>query len=431
MTPRVLGGGRAIAAEGLLSGLVLQALLIISGILAARLLGPSDRGLLALIWVVTLVLTQLGCLGLPIAVTYELAQGGVTATTLIGMLRRTVLMQVIALETILAISLLAVASMSGLPSGPAIVALAVLPAMVVQSYCLAALQGSGAFRSLHVLRLLPSAAYALALVVGALAREDGLLFVTTSWVCSVGGGSVLTAAALYRLAKRETRCSDGRQTSRRAMIHFGGKGLLGYVSPTETFRIDQLLVGFVLSVHDLGLYVAALAFCNLPRFLAQGLGLVAYPAIARAPDQATKRRLLWKFVGLATAAAAVVVAPLVVFAHDLLDLAFGPEFGPASTTAQILLAGTVLLCARRLMADGLRGAGAPGAGSLAEALSWLWVIPALAVLVPAYGLMGVALALSTSYVVTAAVLISIAARRGLGLRPASSAPCSDPPLQAS
>jgi len=421
------GGRRQVALEGLLSGMVFQGLLLISGVLAARLLGPTDRGLLALIWVVTMILTQIGCLGIPIAVTYELAGGGVTVGTLAHVLRRILLIQLGGLTVALAVVLAVLTHVSGLPNGPALVSLAVLPAMVVQNYGLAAIQGSGSFRSLHVYRLMSSATYALSLIVGAIAGQDSLMFVTSAWVASFVFSAMLTAVAVLRLVKGEKTCTDPRTPSRAAMVRFGSSALLGYVSPTESFRVDQLVVGLALSIRDLGLYVAALAFCNLPRFLAQGLGLVAYPAIAGAPDLATKRRLLWKFVALGTGAAAVVVTPIIAFAHPLLNLAFGHEFVAAAATLQILLAGTVVLCARRLMADGLRGAGAPGVGSAAEALSWFWLVPALVVLVPSMGLEGVAIALSSSWVVTTCVLLGAAERRGLGVRPRRQGPVADPP----
>lgn len=421
----LIAGRRRDVAEALLSGMVLQFLLLISGVIAARLLGPHDRGLLALIWAVALTVVQLGCLGMPLAVTYELARGDVSVLSMVRLLRRGVLFQVAGLTAVLAVILAALAEWKGLPGAPAAIALTVLPAMVLQSYCLAAIQGAGEFRSLQFFRLLPVGIYVAGLAIGAAAGESSLMFVTTVWVASYLFSAALTVLAVRRLAGSGVSAAPARTPSRRAMLRFGSAGLFGYVSPTETFKVDQLVVGLVLSVHDLGLYVAALAFCNLPRFLAQALGLVSYPAIASAPSHAARRRLLWKFVALGTAAALLVAVPLLTLARPLLNLAFGHAFVAAATTTQILLAGTVMLCVRRLLADGLRGAGAPGAGSLAEVLSWFWLIPALALLVPRYGLTGVALALASSYVATTIILLVEAERRGLGLIRTSSRPSRD------
>lgn len=142
---------------------------------------------------------------------------------------------------------------------------------------------------------------------------------------------------------------------------------------------------------------------------------MAYPRVAGVRDRAQQRRLLWRFTALGTAAAAA--APLILGAHALIVAAFGPDFASAATAARILLLGTILLCARRIMSDALRGAGAPEAGSRAEVISWAALIPLLAVGVPLLGIEGVAITLSGSYLVSLLALYSTASRLGLGLLP--------------
>ncbi len=64
------------------------------------------------------------------------------------------------------------------------------------------------------------------------------------------------------------------------MVAFGAKGLLGANSPIEYYRVDQAVVGLFLTPVALGLYSVALAFTNLPRSIANSLGVVAYPHVA-------------------------------------------------------------------------------------------------------------------------------------------------------
>ena len=61
-------------AGSVLTGLVGQAFLIVSGVLAARILGVEDRGYLALLVLFPAVLAQIGSLGLPLAATFELSR---------------------------------------------------------------------------------------------------------------------------------------------------------------------------------------------------------------------------------------------------------------------------------------------------------------------------------------------------------------------
>jgi O-antigen/teichoic acid export membrane protein len=395
------------------SSVVLQACLLVSGVLAARILGPNDRGILALFLVTTQALIQVGTLGLPMTTSYELARGASSPGSLIRKGRAFVTVQTACLSALHVVAVVLLITLRGAPTVPALISLAGLPMMIVQGYGLAILQGCAEFRALHVLRIAPSALYALTLLIGAVAGLKGLSFVTLSWVGSFVVVTVGTVAQVQRVAhRRHPRSSGAEPASGREMISFGLRGLLGSVSPTETFNLDQLIVGVVLSTRDLGLYVGALALTNLPRFLAQGLGLVAYTRVA-GERPSRQARVVWRFTFLGGAAAALAAAPLAAFAQPILGFAFGHAFESAATTVRLLLAGTVVLCVRRVLSECLKGAGAPGAGSRAEILSWLALAPALAALAPSLGIEGVAIALGISYAVSLSALLVSAARLGM------------------
>jgi O-antigen/teichoic acid export membrane protein len=216
-------------------------------------------------------------------------------------------------------------------------------------------------------------------------------------------------------------------------LRFGVRGLLGYISPIESFRLDQAVIGLFLTPTALGLYVVGVSLTNLPRFLAQSVGLVAYPRIASVTALTEARRLSWRYFWLALAISLAVVIPLELSAATLITFFFGNEFAGATSVARILLLGTVILGARRVLADGARGMGYPGVGTLAETGSWLALLPALALLLPALGLNGVALALVVSWCFSLAILFAaLALARRSGGRPRHSAtPLTDPNEQPS
>ena len=65
---------RGAVVGSLASGLLGQLMLLVSGILVARTLGPTDRGYLALLVLLPAVLQHIGTLGLPLATTYFIAR---------------------------------------------------------------------------------------------------------------------------------------------------------------------------------------------------------------------------------------------------------------------------------------------------------------------------------------------------------------------
>jgi O-antigen/teichoic acid export membrane protein len=158
--------------------------------------------------------------------------------------------------------------------------------------------------------------------------------------------------------------------------------------------------------------VVGLAFTNLPYFIAKSVGLITFPWVASRTEKADARRTMWSLLWLTTSIAVVLVAILCATAQWLVPLFFGGRFDAAVTVTYIVLPGTVFLSARRVLSEGLKGRGYPLAGTLGELLSLAWVALALAVFVPAWGIYGAAVSLSSSYLVSLLLLLVLAGRHG-------------------
>ena len=88
---------RRAVTESVMTGFGGQAVLIISGILSARILGVEGRGYLALLIIFPVVLCQLGGLGLPQALTYYTARNLEHADVVYRLVKFPFLIQVIGL----------------------------------------------------------------------------------------------------------------------------------------------------------------------------------------------------------------------------------------------------------------------------------------------------------------------------------------------
>lgn len=388
----------------MLTGLASQSALLVSGVLSARLLGVEDRGHLALFGLFPIVLAQIGGLGLPLAATYHIARDPTRTRAVVRALGRFALVQIACLLVVHAAILAAVVGTSEkhvLVAG--VISLLSLPAIFLQQYALAVLQGQGRFRVFNTLRLLPVILYAAGILAAAVAGADRLEVVTAIWVVAyIVAASWTVAIAARSLGDH----GESRAPPVKEMLGFGMKGLLGSASPVETFRLDQAVVGLLLSPAALGVYVVGMAFTNLPRFLAQSVGVVAYPTVA-ARDPTAGRRAMWRFLWLVLAMSTVVVAAIQLAIGWLVPLLFGPDFGEAVPIARILLLGALFLSVRRVLSDCARGLGQPAAGTIAELMSWTCLVPALAILTPLFGVIGVAWALTLSSAVSAGSLTMI------------------------
>jgi len=385
------------------ASLLLQLGLLVSGVLTARLLGVEGRGYLVLLMLVPLALAPLATLGLPLAVVFEVSRMPLAAKAIARTVARPALAQMVVLVLLHAGALavlLAQAPDEARRAGA--VSLAVGPAILGQHYALAVLQGQGNFRAFNVLRLLPFLLNSLFVAAVFIVGFDDLALLVLVWTVTYGAAAAATAV----WARRGLRHQDETRAAPplRKMLRFGSKALLGSASPVETFRIDQAVVGLFLSPAALGLYAAGLAFTNLPRLVALGVGAVAFPDVAARTDPTAARRAMWRFAGVTLAASSVLVLGLEAVAGWLVTTFFGTSFEDAVPIMQILLVGAPFVAARRVLTDASRGTGLAGVGSAGELASWVVLVPAVAVGASVAGVTGVAFGLTVSATLSALLL---------------------------
>ena len=404
------GGARRALAGSLLAGGVSQAALVVSGVLVARALGPEDRGYMALVLLVPSLVALIGSLGLPLASTYFVARSPESAHSI-----ATKLMVPAALQAAVGVLLTLGAFLTVLSGEPGrvisagLVATALVPALLAQTYGLALLQGQRRFRAFNVLRATPVLFYSIG-VLGALLVGFHTLFQLTviTVAANIVAEGLIVAVLLRGLVARDD-IAPAEVPSLSQLTRFGIKGFFGSVSPVESFHLDYAAVALFLSPVSLGFYVVAQAFINLPRFVAQSVGLVAYPSVAAQRDPRVARRSLWRHFGLGAALTLGAVTLLEIAVPSLVSLFFGDAFSEAVPIARILLIGAFFVSAGRVLADGVRGAGYPSLGTIAEASSWVVMLPAMIVLAPMFGPEGVALAVTLGWAASLVILLAATA----------------------
>ncbi|OLE38927.1 MAG: hypothetical protein AUG48_00530 [Actinobacteria bacterium 13_1_20CM_3_68_9] len=405
-SPEGLGRDAALAVA---TGFAIQAVLVVTGPLLARMLGPDGRGYLAALILWPIVITQLGNLGIPSALTYAIARDSSASRALARLGLAFALPQALVLIVFQALWLLLI--LHGDPHAVRVagwLTLALVPAMLAQQYGLGLLQGHLRLRLFNGLRLLPWLLYAIGVATLFIVGEDAIVAIVGVLVTAflISGTSCLYSGL------RSSRGEGSPSVDRRFLLSFGLRGLLSSLSAVDVLRPDQVVLALFLSPAALGLYVVGLAFTNLPYFIAKSVGLITFPWVASRTEEGDARRTMWSLLWLTTGIAVVIVAVLCGAAQWLVPFFFGGQFDAAVTVTYIVLPGTIFLSARRVLSEGMKGRGYPLAGTLGELVSLAWVALALAVMVPLWGIYGAAAALASSYVVSLVLLVAIAARHG-------------------
>ena len=400
--PRALYGAVLAAFAG-------QFLLAVSGIIAARALGVEDRGHLALLILLPIIFSAVG-LAVPVSATYYIARDKGAAGAVVKLLAGPAAVQLIVLTALHLVALFVVLSGDGSTVRTAgLLTVPAVPFLLGQQYGLAILQGRQRFGAFNLLRTLPAAAYAALLVIALVNGIAGLVEITAIWMGTFGATAVVTlSVALRGLPKVQPRVP---LPHRREILRFAARAWLGTSSPSDQFQLDQAVAGLFISPTALGLYVAGIAFTNLPRFIGQSIGQIAYPNVTAAPAD-EQRRVMWRFFLIAVTVSGTVVIALELSVASLLPFLFGEDFRDAIPLAHILLVGGLLVGARRALIEAARGAGYAGMGSIAEFVSIATLPVAIGCLAPPLGVDGVALAVPVAAGVALTVLCAGIILRG-------------------
>ena len=379
-----------------LTGIGIQVTLVVTGVVVARALGPENRGHFALLILVAAILWNLGPFGVPAALTYTLARTPGRAVDIIARLTKTAVIQTILAAGAAALLLIALTdSRPGYVQTGALITVLAVPAVIVQAYGLSVLSGLRRFTPFNFYRIAPNAAFAVTATALLLMNRAGFIELAVAW----GLSRMVLAPFTLRSARRYAKASQtgaGEIPSKAWMLRFGRRAFLGTGSLVDTYRIDQSAVALFLSPAALGLYVVALAFTNLPRFIANSVTAVASPTVASEETREHARRRMWRFFWIAIPLYLPVVAGLWLFVPQLTTFFFGDEFAESAPITRLLLIATAIYCARRVLAGGARGAGYPGLGSIAEAVALVSALPLFAVFAPLWGINGVAYGLIAS-----------------------------------
>jgi O-antigen/teichoic acid export membrane protein/O-antigen ligase len=377
-----------------------QFFLLLSGPLVARLLGVEDRGNFAWLnaWVAIVVIV--GHFGTPWACGYYVSRNPKQTRQILGIARGLLLVQSVVLTFVLWLILGVVVADEPELTLAIVPTLLLVPAALLHLYAISFLQAQQRFLAFNVARTAPVALYAFVIAVMFAAGQDRLVWVMTAWTACHAVVAVAAAVVLLRHIAEEDEREPGQL---RRILSYAIRGSVATTSPLDQFPLDQLVIGFFLSPVSLGLWVVASAFRNLPMFVGQSVGMVAFPASAAIAEARAGWRLIWRFLGVVTILMIPLSVVLFLAMPTLVHFFFGAEFAEASSIARILIVGAFFASLRQVLLDGLRGTGNPGFATLAELSMYPWLLLSTPILIWQLGADGVAVALAVAFAICFAV----------------------------
>ncbi|MGY4768811.1 oligosaccharide flippase family protein [Kribbella sp. CWNU-51] len=195
----------------------------------------------------------------------------------------------------------------------------------------------------------------------------------------------------------------------RQVASYGLRGQVGGLITLLNLRLDFAVLGAMAGPAVLGAYAVASKYAELLRLPGTALTWVFYPRLAKLePSEAAtvaRRMVRPALVGVLIAA-----IPVALLAAPVMRILYGASFGPAVTPARVLVAGMVLAGGSGIASAYLYGRGTPGLNSLVLGVGLVITVALDLLLIPHFGALGAAIASTTAYLATDALLIGLLLR---------------------
>jgi O-antigen/teichoic acid export membrane protein len=391
----------------LFSALTLVANLV-TGIVTARALGPSGRGIAAALQAATQFPAFLFSLGVAQSLSYFIARrpqdGPSLFTTWVLILLPLSAVAIGATELLL--PTLFPNDEQAVTIGRWFLFTIVLGIGLELNYGL--LLGKHDFFVYNLLRFLQPLLFALSLLVlwplDALTVESTLIAATasTGLVLAAGLGRALRLIGLGPVAPGLGRTS----------VWFGVRGQGSTLATNVTARLDVAILPAYVNSASVGLYSVATNTSLIVYTISNTFAGLVLPAAARDPDRGPVKVIgaLWASLVVA----GVLALLLGLFARPLLGLVYGDDFRDAAEQLILILPGAVLFAGSAIVGAGVYAAGRPFTATLAQVLGMAVTIVGLLIFLPVGGITAAALVSTASYSsVFAAMLIAYKAVTGL------------------
>jgi O-antigen/teichoic acid export membrane protein len=346
-------------AQTFAASVAIRCLGIVSGILAARLLGPTGRGELAVIIFLPMLLVPLGELELPRSLAYEVSRVDQTPRAVIA----TSFWLAVGLGVLQALLLATLLPLYLPPDKWHLLSasrwfMVYLPATYITATLMGSDQGRGRFGRFSFLLVLPGTLYAIGIVaIWAMRTVSPSTLALALLIATLATAAVRVCMDRSAIAFIRPDWSVARRLLARGVSYYI-PAIAGFV----LYRADMFILVRIAPSSAIGLYAVAQAISIGQLGAVIPFVHVSFSAVAQEGNQEAAFAAIthhFRLAELATVSAALITGALTPWGIRLL---FGSSFLGATTAAYFLIGATVCWGMSQVLEQGLRAAGHPRPG---------------------------------------------------------------------
>ena len=390
------------------ANLVIAVFGMVTGIVAARLLGPHGRGELAAIQTTPSFVASLAMVGLPDALTYYSAQNPEQAGRYLGTA------SVCALATSVPFMIGGYLAMPALLHAQDSVVISsarwyllIAPIWALCGMLAPSVRGVGDFAGWNVMRLMVPLCAIAVLLIAWLVGDTTARFIAFG---NLGFNALLLAPLFWLVRRRITGSYLPERTRVRPLIQYGLPCAMTGLPQILNLRLDQMLMAAIVAPRALGLYVVAVAWSGAVSPLLNSVGAAILPSVASAESRDLAVARLIQGVKAACVLAVLVCAAMVTVTPVAVVFLFGPIYRGAVPAALVLVPAAGVLGINLALQESVRGLGFPYTVLRAELFGLAITGLSLAVMLRPLGILGAAISSLLGYSTVMAALVTSAMR---------------------
>ncbi len=369
---------------------------LVTGIVLARMLGPHDRGVLALLLLLPSTVVSIVKLGISQATVYAINRKGHSVVEVASNVASLALL----LGTLAAVACwflrewLTETFFPGAPPWLFAAALVRVPAMLLDDYLFGVLQATGRYSIYNIRLIFSEALRVVGVVLALVVFELGLATTVFLYMAITLINIVWLVVSTRRVIPFRLRVYGSLL---RELLSFGFKSYVQTLTSHMLLRIDIYMVAALLkSPADVAFYSLALRFTEMVLEIPQAVGLVLYPRLAsigeseiyRLTAQACRRTLLLSGVG---AMGIAVLGPYVLLVW------YGEAYAPAGEPLPWAAVGVVAMSIFVILSRAFTSQHRQYVNIAAGLVALVGNVVLNLHMIPAYGIVGAAMATAISY----------------------------------
>lgn len=363
------------------------------GVIIARVLGPSGKGLLAVIAMIGSTALSLGNLGISQFNTYAISNKSVEKKHIIGnSFWLGLIIGIIFFVVILILALELPIFFRNIPRSYLLIYLASLPFLFWLNFFSGILIGEQKFKTFNLFCVITQLINLIGVILLLLVFKLDVFYVVL-WYALVNVINALLPMGFVFL--RNGLSLNWDFDVLKQSLNYGVKICLVGIFSLLILRVDLYMVNFFKGMAESGLYSLASTFGDIFFILPYSIVTVMFPRIN--VESKTKKESVAKYSRLSFLAVLILALGVLLFIKLFIGLIYGPEFLPAVKPIILLLPGLIALSVSTVLSQYFLSAGYPAKLAVCWFLAAILNIVLNYIYIPSYGMIAAAITSTISY----------------------------------